>query len=295
VSRRGANRRARSSRLAVKKTTTLVPGFAPSFLLSGVPEKSALATWDYSKDMKRLVAMAAAALLLAPAAPAFGKERLRAVSVCGPVLCNIARDPALVADLEKFFASEQRTDPAPVGPFFGVDTIMTGGSTGAGEFFPASGVLRWRPPSGEARWLVLPERVAASLRTTGGGAGPYEPAVTHATADGKAAADAAGYGHLFDGIKHASMPAGETIPLALDFKKVGRRPWPGRYRYEPFTDTLVAEGRAMRVGGSTASMIERDAGLVGSGEGTSRWALAGFLAAGLAGAALAARRVRARR
>ena len=42
--------------------------------------------------------------------------------------------------MEKLFASEQRTVPAPVGPFFGVDTIMTGGSTGAGEFFPASGV-----------------------------------------------------------------------------------------------------------------------------------------------------------
>ena len=245
--------------------------------------------------MKRLVATAAAALLLAPAAPAFGKERLRAVSVCGPILCNIARDPSLVANMEKLFASEQRTDPAPVGPFFGVDTIMTAGSTGAGEFFPASGVLRWRPPSGKARWLILPERVAAALRTTGGGAGPYQPAVTHATAGGKAADDAAGYRHLFDDVEQASMPAGETIPLALDFKKVGRRPWPGRYRYEPSTNTLVAEGQALRVSGSTASMIERDAGLAGSGEGTSRWAFAGFLAAGLAAAAFVARRVRARR
>ena len=37
-------------------------------------------------------------------------------------------------------------------------------------------------------------------------------------------------------------------------------------------------------------MIERDAGLAGSGEGTSRWAFARFLAAGLAAAALVARR-----
>lgn len=78
---------------------------------------------DYSRDMKRLVAVAAATLLLAPAAPAFGKDRLSAVSVCGPVLCNIARNPALVADLEKLLASEQRTGPAPVGPYFGVDTV----------------------------------------------------------------------------------------------------------------------------------------------------------------------------
>jgi hypothetical protein len=96
-----------------------------------------------------------------------------------------------------------------------------------------------------------------------------------------------------DDVERTSMPAGETIALALDFKKVGRRPWPGRYRYEPSTDTLVAEGQAMRVSGSTASMIERDAGLVGS-EGSSRWALAGFLAAGLGAAALAARRARRR-
>ena len=243
--------------------------------------------------MKRLVATAAVALFLVPVAPASAKQKLLAVSVCGPVLCNIARDPRLVAELEKVFSSDQRTDPVAVGPFFGVDTIMTGGATGAGEFFPASGVLRWRPPSGEGRWLILPERVAASLRTTGGGAGPYEPAVTHATAAGKAADDAAGYGHLFDDVERTSMPAGETIALALDFKKVGRRPWPGRYRYQPSTDTLVAEGQAMRVSGSTASMIERDAGLVGS-EGSSRWALAGFLAAGLGAAALAARRARRR-
>ena len=50
--------------------------------------------------MKRLVAIAAAALLLAPAAPAFGKEELRALSVCGPVLCNIVRDTALIAELD---------------------------------------------------------------------------------------------------------------------------------------------------------------------------------------------------
>lgn len=244
--------------------------------------------------MKRLVAVAAATLLLAPAAPAFGKDRLSAVSVCGPVLCNIARNPALVADLEKFLASEQRTGPAPVGPYFGVDTVMTGGSTEGGEFFPASGVLRWRSSSGQARWLALPVRVAAALRTTGGGAGPYEPEVTHATVGGKAAEDAAGYAHLFDDLQQAKPPSGETIPLVLRFRAVGRRPWPARYRYAPSTDTLVSEGRAMRVSGETATLIERDAGLAGSGGGTPRWALAGAVAAGLAAAAFAARRARRR-
>jgi hypothetical protein len=244
--------------------------------------------------MKRFVAMVAAALFLASAAPAIGKERVSAVSVCGPVLCSIARNPALIADLEKMFASERRTDPAPVGPFFGVDTVMTGGSTEGGEFFPASGVLRWRPSSGEARWLALPVRVASALRTTGGGAGPYEPAVTHATAGGKAANDAAGYAHVFDDLQQATLPSGETIPLVLRFSAVGRRPWPARYRYDPSTDTLVSEGRAMRVSGETASLIERDAGLAGGGGGTPRWAVAGAVAVGLAAAALAAKRARRR-
>jgi hypothetical protein len=244
--------------------------------------------------MKRLVAMVAAALFLTPAAPAFGKDRLSAVSVCGPVLCSIARNPALIADLEKMFASEQRTNPAPVGPFFGVDTVMSGGSTEGGEFFPASGVLRWRPSTGEARWLALPVRVASALRTTGGGAGPYEPAVRHATASGKAAKDAAGYAHLFDDLEQVTLPSGETIPLVLRFSAVGRRPWPTRYRYHPSTDTLVSEGRAMRVNSETASLIERDAGLAGSGGGTPRWALAGAVAAVLAAVGLAARRARRR-
>jgi hypothetical protein len=244
--------------------------------------------------MKRLVALAAAALLLAPAAPAFGKEQLRAVSVCGPELCNIARDPALIVDLEKLFASGEQTEPAPIEPFYGVDSIMIGGETGAGEFFPKSGILRWRPPTGEPSWLPLPERVAAGLRTTGRGAEPYQPGVTEATIGGMAAGDAAGYAALFDGVEPASSPTGETIPLALRFRKVGRSPWMGRYRYEPSTDTLVSEGRAMRVSNETASMLERDAGLAGSGGGTPRWALAGAVAAGLAAAALAARRARRR-
>jgi hypothetical protein len=38
VSRSGANRRSSSSRLVVKKTTTSVPGFAPSLRDSGVAE-----------------------------------------------------------------------------------------------------------------------------------------------------------------------------------------------------------------------------------------------------------------
>jgi hypothetical protein len=249
-----------------------------------------LAARDYSRYMKRLVAMAAAALLLAPAAPAFGKEQLRAVSVCGPELCNIVRDTALVADLDRLFTSGQRTGPPPLESFYGVDTVMSGGATGAGEFLPAAGVLRWRPPSGEPRWLALPSRVAASLRTAGRGAGPYEPAVIGATAGGKAAKDAAGYADLFDDVQQAAPPSGETIPLVLRFRSVGRRPWPARYRYEPSTNTLVAEGRAMRVSDETASLIERDAGLAGGGDGTPRWALAGAVAAGLAAAALAARR-----
>jgi len=245
--------------------------------------------------MKRLVAMTVAALLLAPAAPAFGKEQLRAVSVCGPELCNIARDPALIVDLEKLFASGQKTDPAPIEPFYGVDSIMFGGDTGAGEFFPKSGILRWRPPTGEPSWLALPERVAAGLRTTGRGAEPYQPGVTGATVGGKAAADATGYDALFDGAEPVSAPTGETIPLALRFRKVGRSPWAGTFRYSPSTDTLVSEGRAMRVSDETASLIERDAGLARGGEGTPRWALASAVAAGLAAAALAAsRRVRRR-
>jgi hypothetical protein len=244
--------------------------------------------------MKRLVALAAAAVLLAPAAPAFGKEQLRAVSVCGPELCNIVRDTRLVADLERLFSSGKRTHPPALESFYGVDTVTSGGATGAGEFLPAAGVLRWRPPSGEPRWLALPDRVAASLRTAGGGASPYEPAVTHATADGNPAEDAAGYARLFDDMQQATPPSGETIPLVLRFRAVGRRPWPARYRYDPSTDTLVSEGRAMRVNDETASMIERDAGLAGGADGTPRWALAGAVAAGLAAAALAARRARRR-
>jgi hypothetical protein len=38
VAFRLSNRRASSSRLVVKRTTTSVPGFAPSFFESGVPE-----------------------------------------------------------------------------------------------------------------------------------------------------------------------------------------------------------------------------------------------------------------
>ncbi|MBA2568532.1 MAG: hypothetical protein H0V11_04210 [Actinobacteria bacterium] len=244
--------------------------------------------------MKRLVAMAAAALLLAPAAPAFGKGQLRAVSVCGPELCNIARDPGLVLDLERLFASGQKTDPAPIEPFYGVDSIMSGGATGAGEFFPKSGILRWRPPQGEPRWFALPERVAAGLRTTGRGAEPYQPGVTEATVGGKASRDSAGYVALFDGAEPASAATGETIPLSLRFRKVGRSPWAGRFQYEPSTDTLVSEGRAVRVSRDVASMIERDAGLAGGGGGTPRWALAGAVALGLAAAAFAARRARRR-
>lgn len=244
--------------------------------------------------MKRLVAMATAALLLAPAAPAFGKDQLRALSVCGPELCNIVRDTGLITDLDRFFASGERTGPPPLESFYGVDTVTSGGATGAGEFFPAAGVLRWRPPSGEPRWLALPTRVAASLRRAGAGAGPYEPGVTHATAGGKPAKDAAGYADIFDDVQEATSPSGETIPLVLRFRAVGRSPWPARYRYAPSTDTLVSEGRAMRVSNETASLIERDAGLAGGGQGTPRWALAGFVAAGLAAAALVARRARRR-
>ena len=244
--------------------------------------------------MKRLVATAAAALLLAPAAPAFGKEELRALSVCGPELCNIVRDTGLIAELDRFFASGERTGPPALESFFGVDTVTSGGATGAGEFFPTAGVLRWRPPSGEPRWLALPTRVAASLRRAGAGAAPYEPGVTHATAGGKPAKDAAGYVDLFDDVQEATPPSGETIPLVLRFRAVGRRPWPVRYRYEPSTDTLVSEGRAMRVSNESASLIEQDAGLSGGGEGTSRWALAGFVAVGLVAAASVARRVRRR-
>lgn len=244
--------------------------------------------------MKRLVATVAAALLLAPAAPALGKEELRALSVCGPELCNIVRDAGLIADFDRFFASEERTGPPPLESFWGVDTVTSGGATGAGEFFPTAGVLRWRPPSGEPRWLPLPTRVAASLRRAGAGAGRYEPGVAHATADGKPARDAAGYADLFDEVQEATPPAGETIPLVLRFRAVGRSPWPKRYRYAPSTDTLVSEGRAMRVSNETASLIERDAGLTGGGGGTSRWAFAGFAAAGLAAAAFAARRARRR-
>ena len=244
--------------------------------------------------MKRLVAMAAAALLLAPAAPAFGKEELRALSVCGPELCNIVRDTGLIADLDRFFASGERTGPPPLESFYGIDTVTSGGATGAGEFFPTAGVLRWRPPSGEARWLDLPTRVAASLRRAGAGAGPYEPGVTHATVGGKPAKGAAGYADLFDDVQASTPPSGETIPLILRFRAVGRSPWPARYRYAPSTDTLVSEGRAMRVSDETASLIERDAGLAGGGEGTSRWALAGFFAAGLAAVAVLARRGRRR-
>ena len=244
--------------------------------------------------MKRLVAMAAAALLLAPAAPAYGKEELRALSVCGPVLCNIVRDTGLIADLDRFFASEKRTAPPPLESFYGVDTVSSSGATGAGEFFPAAGVLRWRPPSGEARWLALPTRVAASLRRAGAGAGPYEPGVKQATAGGNPAKDAAKYADLFDDVQEATPPAGETIPLVLRFRAVGRSPWPKQYRYAPSTDTLVSEGRAMRVSNETASLIERDAGLAGTEGGTSRWAFAGFAAAGLAAAAFAAKRVRRR-
>jgi hypothetical protein len=245
--------------------------------------------------MKRLVATAAAALLLAPAAPAYGKEELRALSVCGPVLCNIVRDTGLIADLDRFFLSEKRTGPPPLESFYGVDTVSNSGATGAGEFFPAAGVLRWRPPSGEPRWLALPTRVAASLRRAGAGAGPYEPGVKQATAGGKPAKDAAKYADLFDDVQEATPPSGETIPLVLRFRAVGRSPWPVRYRYAPSTDTLVSEGRAMRVSRETASLIERDAGLAGGGEGTPRWAFAGFLTAGLVVAAFVARRVRARR
>lgn len=244
--------------------------------------------------MKRLVAMAAAALLLAPAAPAFGKEQLRALSVCGPELCNIVRDTGLIADLDRLFASGERTGPPPLESFYGVDTVTSGGATGAGEFFPAAGVLRWRPPSGEPRWLALPTRVAASLRRAGAGAGRYEPGVTHATAGGKPAKDAGGYADLFDDVQEATPPSGETVPLVLRFRAVGRRPWPTRYRYEPSTDTLVSEGRAMRVSNETASLIERDAGLTVGGEGTPRWALAGAVAVGLAAAAFVARRARRR-
>jgi hypothetical protein len=244
--------------------------------------------------MKRLVALAAAALLLAPAAPAFGKEELRALSVCGPELCNIVRDTGLIAELDRFFASGERTVPPPLESFYGIDTVTSGGATGAGEFFPAAGVLRWRPPSGEARWLALPTRVAASLRRAGAGAAPYEPGVAHATAGGRPAKDPAGYADLFDDVEEATPPSAETIPLVLRFRAVGRRPWPTRYRYAPSTDTLLSEGRAMRVSSETATLIERDAGLAGSGGGTSRWALAGFFAAGLAAVGFAARRARRR-
>ncbi len=244
--------------------------------------------------MKRLVATAAAALLLAPAAPAFGKEELRALSVCGPELCNIVRDTGLIADLDRFFVSGERTAPPPLESFWGVDTVTSGGATGAGEFFPASGVLRWRPPSGEPRWLALPTRVAASLRRAGAGAGPYDPVVTHATVGGKPAKDAAAYADLFADVQEATPPSGETIPLVLRFRAVGRCPWPARYRYAPSTDTLVSEGRAMRVSNESASLIEQDAGLSGGAEGTSRWTLVGFVAVGLVAAASVARRVRRR-
>lgn len=244
--------------------------------------------------MKRLVVIATAALLLAPAAPAFGKEELRALSVCGPELCNIVRDTGLIAELDRFFASGERTGPPPLESFYGVDTVTSGGATGAGEFFPTAGVLRWRPPAGEARWLALPTRVAASLRRAGAGAAPYEPGVAQASAGGKTAKDAAGYADLFDDVEEADPPTGETIPLVLRFRAVGRSPWPARYRYAPSTDTLVAEGRAMRVSNETASLIERDAGLGGGAEGTSRWALAGVFAAGLAAVGFAARRARRR-
>lgn len=238
--------------------------------------------------------MAAAALFLAPAAPASGKEELRALSVCGPELCNIVRDTGLIADLDRLFASDERTGPPPLESFYGVDTVTSGGATGAGEFFPAAGVLRWRPPSGEPRWLALPTRVAASLRRAGAGAGPYEPGVAQAKVGGKPAKDAAGYAHLFDDAEEAVPSSGQTIPVVLRFRAVGRSPWPSRYRYAPATDTLVSEGRAMRVSGKTATLIERDAGLAGGGEGTPGWALAGVVAAGLAAAALVARRARRR-
>ena len=224
--------------------------------------------------MKRLVAMAAAALLLAPAAPAFGKEELRALSVCGPVLCNIVRDTGLIADLDRFFASEKRTGPPPLESFFGVDTVIEQRSNGRRGVLPGSrGCCGGaRPPARHDGW-PCPTRVAASLRRAGAGAGPYEPGVTQATAGGKPAKDAAGYADLFDDVQEATPPAGETIPLVLRFRAVGRRPWPKRYRYAPSTNTLVSEGRAMRVSNETASLIERDAGLAGGGEGTSRWAL----------------------
>ena len=95
-------------------------------------------------------------------------------------------------------------------------------------------------------------------------------------------------------MQEATPPSGETIPLVLRFRAVGRSPWPARYRYAPSTNTLVSEGRAMQVSNETASLIERDAGLAAGGEGNSRWALAGFVAVGLVAAASVARRVRRR-
>ena len=174
--------------------------------------------------MKRLVATAAVALLLAPAAPAFGKEELRALSVCGPVLCNIVRDTGLIADLDRFFASEQRTGPPPLESFYGVDTVTSGGATGAGEFFPAAGVLRWRPPSGEARWLALPTRVAASLRRAGAGAGPYEPGVAEATAGGKPAKDAAEYAGPLRRPARGDAPCGRDDPTRPAFPRRRAQP-----------------------------------------------------------------------
>ncbi len=50
----------------------------------------------------------------------------------------------------------------------------------------------------------------------------------------------------------------------------------------------------MRVSNETASLIERDAGLAGGGEGTPRWAIAGFVAVGFAAAAFFTRRARRR-
>ena len=243
--------------------------------------------------MKRLVVLLAGAALAA-AAPAAGADRLRAVSVCGPELCNIARDPALVADMERLLASRSSTGPAPIEPFFGVDTITIGGAAGAGEFFPERNVLRWRPPSGPARWIPLPERIAASLRTTGRGAEPYQPGILAARVDGRPADDPGKYTALLTGLESERGAVEATVPLTLRFRKVGRRPWPARFRYAPSADTLVIEGRRYKVDGETAKLIERDAGLGGGGSGDARWALAGALVAALAAGAIAARR-RARR
>lgn len=221
--------------------------------------------------MKKLVALAAAAVgLFALSAPAQAKEIL-SLKVCGASGCVKSTDPNVLAGWEG-----GNQDPAqvwqttPAGYYKVIVGFGDQGKLVAAEpayWLPGRNLMRFIGQSGYPWWKLFPAQVTM-LRTVAGDLSPLTPTLSRATVGGKTVTDPSSYLRLLGKFREVTVlpqtAHRKTVRIVLHAPAAN--PWIHStlgFRYLPKTRLLVRDGLAYRVPKRMARRLMRRVSLVG--------------------------------